>query len=76
MVLVRKWPFFQPCFFINIGQENVFYDILKRKKEKTPFWAINTKSLKSRKIHIFLEGLTRKMSITMFWNKIKAFLGY
>ena len=30
MVLVQKWPFFQ-CFFLgNIGQENFFYDILKR----------------------------------------------
>ena len=32
MVLVQKWPFFQVCFFQgNIGQENVFYDILERK---------------------------------------------
>ena len=30
MVLVQKWPFF-PFFFLgNIGQENVFYDILER----------------------------------------------
>ena len=26
--------------------------------EKTPFWAINTKGSKSRKIHVFLKGLT------------------
>ena len=32
MVLVQKWPFFQLFFFLgNIGQENVFYDILERK---------------------------------------------
>ena len=31
MVLVQKWPFFQPFFLGNIGQENVFYDILERK---------------------------------------------
>ena len=32
MVLVQKWPFFQLSFFLgNIGQENVFYDILERK---------------------------------------------
>ena len=31
MVLVQKWPFFQLSFFGNIGQENVFYDILERK---------------------------------------------
>ena len=32
MVLVQKWPFFKLYFFGNIGQENVFYDILERKK--------------------------------------------
>ena len=31
MVLVQKWPFFQVFFLGNIGQENVFYDILERK---------------------------------------------
>ena len=32
MVLVQKLPFFQLFFLGNIGQENVFYDILERKK--------------------------------------------
>ena len=31
MVLVQKWLFFQFFFLGNIGQENVFYDILERK---------------------------------------------
>ena len=31
MVLVQKCPFFQLFFLGNIGQENVFYDILQRK---------------------------------------------
>ena len=31
MVLVQKWPFFQLSFLCNIGQENLFYDILERK---------------------------------------------
>ena len=31
MVLVQKWPFFQLFLLGNIGQENVFYDILERK---------------------------------------------
>ena len=31
MVLVKKWPFFT-LFLANIGQENVFYDILELKK--------------------------------------------
>ena len=29
MALVQKWPVF-PFFLGNIGQENVFYDILER----------------------------------------------
>ena len=32
MILVQKWPFLQVFFLGNIGQENVFYDILERKK--------------------------------------------
>ena len=32
MLLVQKWPFFQLFFLGNIGQGNVFYDILERKK--------------------------------------------
>ena len=31
MVLVQKWSFFQLFFLGNIGQENVFYDILELK---------------------------------------------
>ena len=32
MALVKKWPFFQGFFLGNIGQDNVFYDILEEKK--------------------------------------------
>ena len=56
MVLVQKWPYFQLFFSGNIGQENVFYDILERKQ--TPFQAIKTRSSKSRKIDISPKGLT------------------
>ena len=31
MVLVKNWIFFHLVFLGNIGQENVFYDILDRK---------------------------------------------
>ena len=31
MVLQKNWQFFQLFFLANIGQENVFCDILKRK---------------------------------------------
>ena len=54
MVLVQKWPFLQLSFLGNIGQENVFYDILEK---KTPLQAIKTKNTKSRKIDIFPKGV-------------------
>ena len=47
--------FFQLFFLANIGQDNVFYDILER---KNAFWAIKTRSSKSPKIHIFPKRLT------------------
>ena len=31
MVLVQNWPFFHIFILGNIGQENVFYNILERK---------------------------------------------
>ena len=50
-----KVAIFGSFFFIgNIGQENVFYDILER---KTPFQPIKRRSSKSRKIDIFSKGL-------------------
>ena len=55
MVLVQKWPFFKLLFSKNIGQENVFYDILER---KNAFVSYKKKSLKGRKIDIFPKGLT------------------
>ena len=76
MVLVQKWPFFQLFFLGNLGQENVFYDILEQKK--TPFQGIKTTSFKSRKINIFPKELTHgfgpKMAIfpTFFFQAIQA----
>ena len=32
MVLVQNWPFFHVLFLANTGQENLFNDILERKK--------------------------------------------
>ena len=48
MVLVQKWPFFQLFFLGNIGQENVFYDILERKNVLC----------KGQKLGIFQRGQT------------------
>ena len=31
MVLIPNWLFFELFFLSNIGQENVFYDLLERK---------------------------------------------
>ena len=55
MVFVQKWPFFQLFFLGNIGQENVFYDILER---KNAFLGYKNKKFKNRKIDIFPKGLT------------------
>ena len=51
--------FFNFFFLGNIGQENVFCDILER---KTPFQAFKTRSSKSRKIGLFPKGLTNGLS--------------
>ena len=55
-----------PCFFFsgNIGQENVFYNILER---KNAFLAFKNNTFKNSKIEIFPKGLTydfgQKMAI-------------
>ena len=46
MVLAKKMPFFQPFCLGNIGQENVFYDILARKNAFVGYK--NKKSKKSK----------------------------
>ena len=55
MVLVQKWQFFQLFFLGNIGQENVFYDILERKND---FLGYKNKKFKKSKIDIFPTGIT------------------
>ena len=55
MVLVQKWPFFQLFFFLaNIGQENVFYDILER---KNAFLGYKNKKFKKSKNWNFSKGV-------------------
>ena len=61
MVLVQKWPFFQLFFSGNIGQENVFYDILERKKAFLGYK--NKKFQKSKNWH-FPKGVN-----PWFWFK-------
>ena len=53
-----------PTFFFvdNIGQENVFYDILER---KIAFLGYKNKKFNSRKIDIFQKGLTHRFGPKM-----------
>ena len=65
MVLVQKWPFFQFFFKGNIGQENVFYDILERKNAVLGY---KNKKLKRGKIEIFSKGPKMAIFPTFFFK--------
>ena len=60
--MVQKKPFFQLFFLGNIGQANVFSDILGR---KNAFLGYTNKKLKNRKIDIIPKGLTHDFSPKM-----------
>ena len=81
----RKMAFFQLFFLCNIGRENVFYDILERKKS---FLGYKNKKCKTSKNSHFSTGVnpcfgptmaifptffqaiqSRRMSFTIFQNK-------
>ena len=68
MVLVQKWPFFQLFILGNIGQEDVFYDILARKKAFLSY--INKKIKKSKNSHFF-KGVN-----PWFWCKNSNFSNF
>ena len=68
MVLVQKWPFFQLFFLGNIGQENVFYDILERKNAFLRYK--NKKSKKPNKWH-FSKGVK-----PWFWSRNSHFFNF
>ena len=62
MVLVQKLPFFQLFFFLgNIGQENVFHDILER---ENAFLGYKKKKFKQSKSWHFSKGVN-----PWFWSK-------
>ena len=61
MVLVQKWPFYHLFFLGNIGQENVFYDIVERKNAFLGYK--NNKFKKSKNWH-FSKGVN-----PLFWSK-------
>ena len=61
MVLLQKWPFFQLYFLANLGQENVFYDILE---QKDFFLSYKNKKGKEPKNWHFSKGVN-----PWFWSK-------
>ena len=62
MVLVQKWPFFRLFVFGNIGQENVFYDILA---QKNAFLGYKNKKFKKSKNWHFSKGVTHGFGLKM-----------
>ena len=69
MVLVQNWPFFTYFFLDNIGQKNVFYDILER---KNAILGYKNKKLKTnRKKDIFPKGLVHGLG-----PKLAIFQGF
>ena len=61
MVFVKKWPFFHVFLLGNIGQENVFYNILE---QKNAFLALKKKKFKKLKNWDF-----SKVVNPWFWSK-------
>ena len=67
MVLVQKWPFFQLFFLGNIGQENVFYDILER---KNAFLGYKKKEVQK---FVKLTFFQRPMVLVQKWSFFELF---
>ena len=56
---------FSTFFLDNMGQANVFYDILER---ENTFLGDKKKSLTSQKINIFPKGLTHGFNLVQNWR--------
>ena len=65
MVLVQKWAFLQLFFLGNIGQENIFYDILERKNSFLDYK--NNKLKKSKNRHFSPIVLVQKWPCFKFY---------
>ena len=65
MALVQKLTIYQPFLLGNIGQENVFYDILER---KNAFLGYKNKKFKKSKNWDFSKGVN-----PWFWSKNRHF---
>ena len=68
MVLAQKWPFSRLFFLGNIGQENVFNDILER---KNAFLGYKNKKFKKSKNWHFSKGVN-----PWFWFKNGPFSNF
>ena len=68
MVLVQKWPFFNLFFLGNIGQLNVFYNILQW---KNAFLGYKNKKFKKSKNWHFSKGVNLG-----FWSKNGHFFDF
>ena len=68
MVLVQKLPLFQLFFLANIGQENVFYEILERKDD---FLRYNENKFEKSKNFYFFKGVN-----PWFWCKNGLFSNF
>ena len=68
MVLVQKGHFFNFYFLGNVGQENVFYDILER---KNAFLRYKNKKFKKSKNWHFSKGVN-----PWFWSKNGHFFDF
>ena len=72
MGLVLKWPFFQLCFLRNIGQENFFYDILKRKHN---FLGYKNQMFKKSKNWHLSKGVN-PLLLVQKWPFVPLFFSY
>ena len=63
MVRVQKWPFFQLFFFRQYRPEKCVSQYSRTKE--TPFYAIKTRTSKSRKSDVFPKGLTHDFGLKM-----------
>ena len=61
MVLAQKWPFFKLFFLANLGEENIFYDIIEQKNAFLSYK--NNKFNKFKNCH-FSKGVN-----PWFWSK-------
>ena len=84
MVLVQNWPFFHLVFLGNIGQDNVFYEILVR---RNAFLGYKNKFKKSKNWHFwskighffnlaFLASIVQESVFYDILERRNAFLRY